>query len=83
MRDRRLEGRQQGLRPAGRGYAEKFLMPEGMVMSLPEGASFATGAVLPELYTAVMLNLVCLGELKSRVCAGGCQRTRETPFVPG
>ena len=48
----------------GGGYAEKVLVPEGMVMSLPEGASFTIGAVLPEVYTTAMLNLVRLGELK-------------------
>ena len=50
-------------------------------MSLPEGASFATGAVLPELYTAVMLNLACLGELKSRVCAPDDAMIWQSPFL--
>jgi len=48
----------------GGGYAEKVLVPEGMVMPLPEGESFTTGAALPEVYTTAMLNLVRLGGLK-------------------
>ena len=48
----------------GGGYAEKVLVPEGMVMPLPEGCSFQEAACLPEVYTTAMLNLVRLGELK-------------------
>ena len=48
----------------GGGYAEKVLVPEGMVMPLPDGCSFAEAACLPEVYTTALLNLVRLGELK-------------------
>ena len=48
----------------GGGYAEKVLVPEGMVLPLPEGCSFAEAACLPEVYTTAMLNLLFLGELK-------------------
>lgn len=48
----------------GGGYAEKALVPEGMVMPTPEGVSFVEAAGLPEVYTTAMLNLVILGELK-------------------
>ncbi len=48
----------------GGGYAEKVLVPEGMVMPMPEGVSFVEAAALPEVYTTAMLNLVRLGELK-------------------
>ena len=48
----------------GGGYAEKVLVPEGMVLPLPEGCSFAEAACLPEVYTTAMLNLMFLGELK-------------------
>ena len=48
----------------GGGYAEKALVPEGMVMPMPAGVSFVEAAALPEVYTTAMLNLVRLGELK-------------------
>ena len=48
----------------GGGYAEKVLVPEGMVMPLPAGCSFNEAACLPEVYTTAMLNLARLGELK-------------------
>ena len=48
----------------GGGYAEKVLVPEGMVLPLPEGCSFTEAACLPEVYTTAMLNLVFLGGLK-------------------
>ena len=48
----------------GGGYAEKVLVPEGMVMPVPEGVSFVEAAALPEVYTTAMLNLCRLGELK-------------------
>ena len=48
----------------GGGYAEKVLVPEGMIMPIPEGVSFVEAAGLPEVYTTAMLNLVILGELK-------------------
>ena len=48
----------------GGGYAEKVLVPEGMVMPITEGCSFTEAACLPEVYTTAMLNLVRLGDLK-------------------
>lgn len=48
----------------GGGYAEKVLVPEGMVMPIPDNVSFAEAAALPEVYTTAMLNLFRLGELK-------------------
>ena len=48
----------------GGGYAEKVLVPEGMVMPVPEGVDFNVAAALPEVYTTAMLNLAVLGELK-------------------
>ena len=48
----------------GGGYAEKVLVPEGMVMPIPEGVSFVEAAGLPEVYTTAMLNLAILGELE-------------------
>ena len=48
----------------GGGYAEKVLVPEGMVLPIPRGISFIEAACLPEVYTTAMLNLVRLGELR-------------------
>ena len=48
----------------GGGYAEKVLVPEGMVMPIPKGMPLVEAAGLPEVYTTAMLNLVILGELK-------------------
>ena len=48
----------------GGGYAEKVLVPEGMVMPIPDGVSFVEAAALPEVYTTAMLNLVILGGLQ-------------------
>lgn len=48
----------------GGGYAEKVLVPEGMVMPMPGGASFVEAAALPEVYATAMLNLVILGGLQ-------------------
>ena len=48
----------------GGGYAEKVLVPEGMVMPIPEGVSYIEAAALPEVYTTAMLNLLRLGELR-------------------
>ena len=48
----------------GGGYAEKVLVPEGMVMPVPEGISMVEAAAIPEVYTTAMLNLCRLGELK-------------------
>ena len=48
----------------GGGYAEKVLVPEGMVMPMPEGVSFIEAAALPEVYTTAMLNILRLGHLQ-------------------
>ncbi len=48
----------------GGGYAEKVLVPEGMVMPMPEGVSFIEAAALPEVYTTAMLNILRLGNLQ-------------------
>ena len=48
----------------GGGYAEKVLVPEGMVMPMPEGVSFEEAAALPEVYATAFLNLVRIGDLK-------------------
>ena len=48
----------------GGGYAEKVLVPEGMVMPMPEGMSFIEAAALPEVYTTAMLNILRLGNLQ-------------------
>lgn len=48
----------------GGGYAQKVLVPEGMVMPIPEGVSFSVAAALPEVYTTAYLNLFRLGDLK-------------------
>ena len=48
----------------GGGYAEKVLVPEGMVMPVPEGISFVEAAAIPEVYTTAMLNIFRLGDLK-------------------
>ncbi len=49
----------------GGGYAEKVLVPENMVMPVPEGLSFVEAASVPEVYATALLNLVRLGELKN------------------
>ena len=48
----------------GGGYAEKVLVPEGMVMPMPEGVSFIEAAALPDVYTTAMLNILRLGNLQ-------------------
>ena len=48
----------------GGGYAEKVLVPEGMVMPIPDGISFVEAAALPEVYTTAMLNIFRLGNLQ-------------------
>lgn len=49
----------------GGGYAEKVLVPEGMILPVPENVSMTEAAGLPEVYTTAMLNLVRLGNLKA------------------
>ena len=48
----------------GGGYAEKVLVPEGMVIPIPDGVNFVDAAAFPEVYTTAMLNLFRLGNLK-------------------
>ena len=48
----------------GGGYAEMAAVPEGMVMPMPEGASFVEAAALPEVCATALLNLVILGQLQ-------------------
>ena len=49
----------------GGGYAEKVLVPEGMIMPIPGNTSMLEAAALPEVYTTAMLNLVRIGNLKA------------------
>ena len=49
----------------GGGYAEKVLVPEGMVIPIPDEISFVDAAAFPEVYTTAMLNLFKLGNLKA------------------
>lgn len=57
----------------GGGYAEEVVVPEGMVMPLPRGFSFAEAAGIPEVYATAYLNLKLVGEV----------RRGETFFVNG
>ena len=38
----------------GGGYAEKVLVPEGMVMPIPDNVSFTEAAALPEVYNLLL-----------------------------
>lgn len=49
----------------GGGYAEKVVVPEGMVMPVPQGLSFAEAASLPETFATAYLNLVVCAGMKS------------------
>lgn len=57
----------------GGGYAEEVVVPEGMVMLMPRGFSFAEAAGIPEVYATAYLNLKLVGEV----------RRGETFFVNG
>lgn len=48
----------------GGGYAEEVVVPEGMVMPLPRGFSFAEAAGIPEVYATAYLNLKLVGEVR-------------------
>ena len=48
----------------GGGYAEEVVVPEGMVMPLPRGLSFAEAAGIPEVYATAYLNLKLVGEIR-------------------
>ncbi|MBN2712744.1 MAG: NAD(P)H-quinone oxidoreductase [Planctomycetes bacterium] len=41
----------------GGGYAERVVVPEGMVMSMPDGLSMEEAASLPEVFATAYLNL--------------------------
>lgn len=56
----------------GGGYAEKVKVPEGMVMPVPAGLSFAEAAALPEAFATSYLNLFIEAKLKPE----------ETIFIP-
>ena len=49
----------------GGGYAEEVVVPEGMVMPMPRGFSFAEAAGIPEVYATAYLNLKLVGEIRS------------------
>ena len=49
----------------GGGYAEEVVVPEGMVMPMPRGFSFAEAAGVPEVYATAYLNLKLVGEIRS------------------
>lgn len=48
----------------GGGYAEEVVVPEGMVMPMPRGFSFAEAAGIPEVYATAYLNLKLVGEVR-------------------
>lgn len=49
----------------GGGYAEKVVVPEGMVMTVPDGLSFVEAASLPETFATAYLNLVVGAGMKA------------------
>ena len=48
----------------GGGYAERVVVPEGMVMPMPKGFDFWEAAGIPEVYATAYLNLRIVGEIK-------------------
>ena len=48
----------------GGGYAERVVVPEGMVMPMPKGFDFWEAAGIPEVYATAYLNLKIVGEIK-------------------
>ncbi len=48
----------------GGGYAEEVVVPEGMVMPMPRGFSFAEAVGIPEVYATAYLNLKLVGEIR-------------------
>ena len=48
----------------GGGYAERVVVPEGMVMPMPRGFDFWEAAGIPEVYATAYLNLKIVGEIK-------------------
>jgi NADPH2:quinone reductase len=49
----------------GGGYAEKVAVPEGMVLPVPEGLSFAEAAAIPEVFATSYLNLCLEGSMQA------------------
>ena len=49
----------------GGGYAERVVVPQDMVVSIPEGLDFVQAAALPEVFATAYLNLRYVAELKS------------------
>ncbi|MBR4675129.1 MAG: NAD(P)H-quinone oxidoreductase [Victivallales bacterium] len=49
----------------GGGYAERVVVPQDMVISIPEGLGFADAAALPEVFATAFLNLRYVAELKA------------------
>ncbi|MBQ3748391.1 MAG: zinc-binding dehydrogenase, partial [Kiritimatiellae bacterium] len=48
----------------GGGYAERVVVPEGMVMPMPKGFDFWEAAGIPEVYATAYLNLKIVGDIK-------------------
>ena len=48
----------------GGGYAEQINVPAGMLMRIPEGWSFETGAAVPEVWLTAFVNLFLEGSLQ-------------------
>lgn len=48
----------------GGGYAEQVVVPEELVMPMPENCSFTEAAALPEVFATALLNLVRIGNVK-------------------
>lgn len=48
----------------GGGYAEKVVVPEGMVMPMPKGLSFEEAAAIPEVFATAFLNFRYEGNLQ-------------------
>ncbi|MDY0040179.1 MAG: NAD(P)H-quinone oxidoreductase [Desulforhabdus sp.] len=55
----------------GGGYAERVAVPEGMVISVPEGLSMVEAAAIPEAFATSYLNL----------CIEGGMRAGDTVFI--
>ncbi len=49
---------------AGGGYAERAVVPEGMLMPIPDGWSFEEAAALPEAYLTAFTNLFLEAEFQ-------------------
>ena len=48
----------------GGGYAEQVVVPEELVMPIPENCSFIEAAAIPEVFATATLNLIKVGELQ-------------------